>query len=297
MGFFGFLTNIKSNIGLYNDYVVSGPLNEFYTFQYSQDHLETYFSLIRQSLGWNNNPNQIQFTSAYKKLLVCMPYASARDTNCILGSTNLLTVSSKQQPILQTLQQPARESFMVEIDDLAVYDLLKCEKDPYEEHLQSFIATKIEKSIINNIMKLKSACQCCLRVFSENFKAEDTFIARTNQTKPLQQPCKSTVDIIAVSDAVIKTVQDDHVEFNSMASTIFSHMNIEELYESSEFDIHQNPVVPRNFLTHKEEFVYDVLSAYMHIKSKKIGKRITIEEQKNRAIRRKLTRSIILAGQ
>lgn len=51
VGFFGFLTNIQSTLGIYTDYVENGPLQEFYTFQYSQDHLETYFSLIRSSLG------------------------------------------------------------------------------------------------------------------------------------------------------------------------------------------------------------------------------------------------------
>lgn len=51
-GFFGFLLNIQSIIGIYHDYVENGPLDSFDTFQFSQDHLETYFSLIRGSLGW-----------------------------------------------------------------------------------------------------------------------------------------------------------------------------------------------------------------------------------------------------
>lgn len=87
-GFLGFLTNMKSTVGIFTDYVDNGPLEMFQAFQYSQDHIETYFSLVRGSLGWNNNPNEIQFKSAYRKLLVCMPYLSARKTNCILSSTD-----------------------------------------------------------------------------------------------------------------------------------------------------------------------------------------------------------------
>lgn len=35
----------------------------------SQDHVETFFSLIRRMNGFNNNPTTVQFQSAYEKLL------------------------------------------------------------------------------------------------------------------------------------------------------------------------------------------------------------------------------------
>lgn len=46
-GFFGFYFTFISLQGIYEDFVLNGPLDEFYTFQFSQDHLETFFSLIR----------------------------------------------------------------------------------------------------------------------------------------------------------------------------------------------------------------------------------------------------------
>lgn len=46
-GFAGFYFDMISLQGLYNDFVKNGPLEEIYTFQLSQDHLEQYFSLIR----------------------------------------------------------------------------------------------------------------------------------------------------------------------------------------------------------------------------------------------------------
>lgn len=46
-GFFGFYVNFLSLQGIYDDFVINGPLEEFYTFQFSQDHIETFFSLIR----------------------------------------------------------------------------------------------------------------------------------------------------------------------------------------------------------------------------------------------------------
>lgn len=301
MGFFGFLHNITSTCGIYSDYVENGPLDVFYTFQYSQDHLETYFSLIRGSLGWNNNPNDIQFKAAYKKLLVCMPYASARKGNCIMNSTNLLNVSSVQKPVQQPEPLQFHSVREVEIDEIEFHYLLNSEIEPYEEHMRAFLASTVEGNIVKNILrKSKSVCQCCLSVFSQNSKMHDTFIAKKNQRKQLAQPCRSTVDIIAACDIVLQLLQPHpHVPFDVTAKTIFNQLNIEELYDSEEFIDHQNPA-RKNIIfdmSHKEEFIYDVLSEYLSLKSKNIGKRITIEGQNGRAIRRNLTRHIILAGQ
>lgn len=46
-GFFGFYHTFTSLRGIYDDFILNGPLEKFYTFQFSQDHLETFFSLIR----------------------------------------------------------------------------------------------------------------------------------------------------------------------------------------------------------------------------------------------------------
>lgn len=47
-GFFGFVNDFISLEGIYQDFVLNGPqFNQFYPFQFGQDHLETFFSLIR----------------------------------------------------------------------------------------------------------------------------------------------------------------------------------------------------------------------------------------------------------
>lgn len=50
-GFFGFYIDFVSLQGIYEDFVINGPLKEFYPFQFSQDNLETFFSLIRYFMG------------------------------------------------------------------------------------------------------------------------------------------------------------------------------------------------------------------------------------------------------
>lgn len=49
--FFGFYHNMTSFLGIYNDYIKPNELTEFYTFDISQDHVETYFSCVRRMGG------------------------------------------------------------------------------------------------------------------------------------------------------------------------------------------------------------------------------------------------------
>lgn len=297
VGFFGLLNNIRSILNIYTDYIRSGLLDTFYTFQFSQDHLETYFSLIRSCLGWNNNPTEVQFKSAYRKLLVCMPHQSARNGNCIINSTNVLTVSSAHQPTQQISKLPLHQVEAIEIDIEEFDNLLHEEIEPYDQHIRAIVASTVEKNIVKRIsLRSVSGCQDCLAVFSENQRVFDEFIAKKDRTKRHTQPCSSSVYIISACNSVFKLLQSHaHVNIDVMAKTIFNNLDTDQLYDSSLFQNHQNYMT--NNLTHKEQFIYDIIFEYLCLKSKKIGKRITIEEQNGRALRRKLTRNIILAGQ
>lgn len=53
--FFGFYHNTISFMGIYHDYVKLNIINEFYTFDVSQDHLESFFGCIRRMGGIIHN--------------------------------------------------------------------------------------------------------------------------------------------------------------------------------------------------------------------------------------------------
>lgn len=161
-------------------------INVFYNFQFSQDHLETYFSLIRSSLGCNNNPNQLQFKSAYRKLLICMPHLSARKSNCILNSTNVLTISSAQQSEQQLSQPSFNDIKEIEMEEDIFHDLSDAEDEPYKKHMRAIVASNIETNIIKKILKRSlSACQDCLNVFPGNTKIFDSLIAKKKSNKTM----------------------------------------------------------------------------------------------------------------
>lgn len=309
MGFFGFWHNMTSALAIYNDYVKNGPLDQFSNFQFSQDHLETFFSLIRSCLGANNNPNTKQFQYAFRKLLICTPNLSSRGTNCIIDGTSILTVSSTTLPDQkQALQQNQPSVEIVSVLEKIVmefnYDgVINSEINEYEKHTHAFLATIVEKNVMKKMEARKmSGCIDCLNVFDENTRIDDSFLKKKSQSTHVVQPCSSTVHILVSSSTIMKNLQSQtrYVDFDNTIKTILSCLNIDRLYESSHFNDHDWHSIPSDslsFPTHKEQFISSIIREYMHIKSTKICNRITTEEHKGKNIRKQHTKNIIFAGQ
>lgn len=239
MGFFGFLQNIKSFIGIYTDYVQNGIL-VFYAFQFSQDHLETYFSLIRSSLGGANvSPTVQQWMAAYRKLLLVMPHMSSKHTNCdYFHVSDILTVSSAQKPTVPSSDVNDmwnKKAIELNID----YGMLiSTPLDLYDRHMCAYLSSIVETNIMKKIKAQPiSKCQDCLSVFSENHKIFDTFIMKKNISGHfMTQPCSSSYQIIVACNSICEELKaNGHVEFNVMSKTIINCLNFEELYESSQF--------------------------------------------------------------
>lgn len=66
-GFFGLIITMRNVLQLAKDLFKKEIVAYFLTYKLSQDHLETYFSVIRRMGGFNNNPSCRQFQAAYKK--------------------------------------------------------------------------------------------------------------------------------------------------------------------------------------------------------------------------------------
>lgn len=303
MGFFGFWHNLTCALGIYDDYVRNGPLDHFSNFQFSQDHLETFFSLIRSRLGANNNPNTKQFEYAFRQLLICTPHLSSSTTNCIISGTDILTVSSavqsNQQQILQQMQPSIEVLSAIERIQLeSNYDeLINSERDEYEQHTFAFLASNIEKRIFKKMeARTKSGCKDCLKVFDENTKIDDSFLKKKSSSIKIVQPCSSTVNILVASSTIMKNLQSQvsYIDFDVLTKAVLSCLDIDQLYILSNFNDHHCHEMS---LSSKEQFISGIIREYMHTKSMKICDRVTTEEHKGRNIRKKNTKNIIFAGQ
>lgn len=303
VGFFGFWHNMTSILGLYKDLVENGPLDCFYTFQFSQDHIETFFSLMRSAQGANNNPTHQQFVAAYRSLLICSPHLSAEKTNCVINSTEILKVSSGQKSaVSQNTSESIPKALEIEMDYFAVINSLF---DPYSLHCFALAATNVEKNIKRNIRsRPKSGCKECALVFDQNKKICDELIARKMiKTDDLFQPCLSTLNLVKITESIPNyTPSGDFVAFKDMAITIFGLLDTDSLYERSNFNHqtnltqHQTISNGHGGMTHKDEFIYSIVLELMHLKSKKIGNKITAEEREEALIKRKKKKEKMLAG-
>ena len=91
---------------MYIEHVKKGPMDYLLTFKLSQDHLETFFASIRSRHGFNNNPNAIQFRSAYKQLIIHNEVKSPSSANCVkVDDTNILTISSTSKIVKKAVEE------------------------------------------------------------------------------------------------------------------------------------------------------------------------------------------------
>ena len=101
-GFLGFLIAINNFKAMYLDLLLEKKSVEYFTgYKFSQDHIESFFSKIRSRGGFNKNPTALQFTSAYKRLIIHNEIKTSVNANCInYDSTKILTIpsSSNYQP-------------------------------------------------------------------------------------------------------------------------------------------------------------------------------------------------------
>lgn len=80
----GFITSARSFIKLGNYLFTHHPeVKYLLAYKLSQDHIETLFSKIRSSGGFNNNPDVVQFTAALKRLLMKHEITSSSNANCL----------------------------------------------------------------------------------------------------------------------------------------------------------------------------------------------------------------------
>ena len=92
----------------------------------SQDHLELFFSVVRASGGWNNNPTTRQFIAAYKQLLM---------RHNIKGGRGNCTPQDDTQILSRVKDQSIINSQTTRISEVAIakrYDLELREPDSFD---------------------------------------------------------------------------------------------------------------------------------------------------------------------
>lgn len=97
-GFLGLIICITNLIHLFK--TVKNDMSFLMSYKFSQDFLEVFFSALRSRGGFNDNPNAIQFRSAYKRLLIRHEISGSLYGNCtLLDSSSILFVGANTNVI------------------------------------------------------------------------------------------------------------------------------------------------------------------------------------------------------
>lgn len=270
-GFFGFYIDAISLKGIYDEFVRNGPLQVFNTMQFSQDHIETFFSLVRNCQGRNDNPKTTEFRSAFRKLFVCHPYLTSADHNVISNATKILTASSAVSKRSTPAHSVPSEDPEMEVDYEGMVEYEIESMDPYDQHACAFIALKVEERMMK-AMK----CSDCVNVFAQSEKISDELLAmKKSKNAPASQPCESTLKIVIFSNAVMRTLPayEHSKDIRRITQAIVSNLSSDDLYVTPHFERQQEGTN-----IHKENFITRVVTTYLALKSENIGCRLTDEE-------------------
>lgn len=147
-----------------------------------------FFSAIRSRGGFNNNPNALQFKSAYKRLLVRHELKEFESRNCLFDSIDILHVTSKQNNIQNPKGNYEDLNYNFEADHDYIFPFW--ELSVFIENVVLYISGFIAYKLTKNIVK----CKVCLHQLKDN---------ETNNPMPLLSQIKNRDPYITPSTDVI----------------------------------------------------------------------------------------------
>lgn len=200
--FCAFIINIVSVKAMYEELVEEKNYIEvLYTYSLSQDFLEMFFGKLRSFHGFNNNPDVINFQSAYRKLCSNIQIAPPLKSNCQKFQMQLTTCStysdifyvSSRRPkfTTNTTADPAFMSKVADEREAIISDVVRLDEIDHVYHLTdnirgasiAYIAQRIEEKIKANFI-----CDHCILIFDENEKVLDCYKSSVADSRP----CRST---------------------------------------------------------------------------------------------------------
>ena len=214
-GFLGLVVSINSFKDMFENYVETNLLDYILTYKFSQDHIETFFSCVRGSLGFNSNPTAQQFQSSFKKIVIgsCNKSYSVNSITCLDDTVCLdIFTNNKQCQIyvetkfeLQDLQ-----------DELTVLQENE-ELTEYQEKVVEYIAGAVKK-------KIQNKCKSCYENNNYSYSLIE-FKTRGKLTIPDENSvriCKLCERILRENMSSLKRKNILHYLCNKVLSSVFT---------------------------------------------------------------------------
>lgn len=289
--FKGFLTDMHSMKGIYEECIGNEMMDQLCTFRFSQDPLESLFGRIRSLNGFNDNPTVQQFCAAIRKVSVNIGLRCSELANC-KDSLDILTVPSTNRDALSnepskqnepdnnsdtgsdTVSESNEDYYPKDQIDECKY-VIDCPEDINVAHVAGIIEKKIE-----NVGRFE--CEYCLHIFSDNDK-----IPTTLNFKKTKTPCQSTYQVCTIANRHLKySANKLNFNYNRVLNHILREVNCINLFPKTCFENHPD---------HKHYFIKYIVEEFLRIQAIYMAQTATLEQQKV-MLRNKMKKAVTFAG-
>lgn len=286
-GFIGIIICLRNIFPLFEQLKKLG-LTYLLTYKLSQDYIETFFSAIRSRGGFNNNPNALEFKSAYKRLLIRHELKEFENGNCVFDSIDILSISSTQNSINNPVGNCNELNFNFEADH--DYNLPFWELSAFVEnvvlYIAGFIAYKLSKNIVT--------CDICvLQLKGDIDKSTMPLLSQIKNRGPYIIPSSDLIDICKMCEQIIRKYQSELTKGNIkkiLINKIFHQIGIK-------FDniTMNNHIMQQEFLdNHRTQLCKYIIELYLNTRLHYEAKKMS---EKDVFVRQKYTKLILFKNQ
>lgn len=292
-GFFGLIVTLNSIVGIFKNWIQENSnMSYFLTYKLSQDHLELFFSAVRNHCGHNNNPTCTQFMAVFKKLLTHAQVSGSKYANSVaLDDTIFLNITSTN------IHKDNNDNCVTEENDIdilnnninydhsynihALFDVIN--KDYIDDvlgYIAGFIVRKISKDL---------SCNVCL-----NLLHSDTTFSKLQHLKSRGGLINASADVILLCKIGEITFRENNVF--SQQKNLLQFLLMKSLRKvTSDVFYHKDHCFEQNYLNdHRYQLIKLIFVNFFKIRLNHAAK--TKSAVINR-IRHKLTKTILFMHQ
>lgn len=236
LGLRGFLVSLQSCLNIFEDLAINSHHLKFLsTYRLCQDHLEMFFGIIRSKGGFNDNPNVVQFKSAYKKILVRTELKAIETGNCVsLEQISILTQPSTNpnKIITETTYNFEQMEQSHDDDDDDSFDEALNFGLPLEEYAQ-YIVAYIAGFIVRKLMKKNSCATCHELLLGEKTNIFNSLIKKKDRGG-LIYPSAGVVKVVENAEKIIRDGRRQNA--TQIITMLWEKTNYYSLFSSANSD-------------------------------------------------------------
>lgn len=274
-------------------------------YKFSQDHIELFFAAVRAAGGWNNNPTTVQFTSAYKQLLM---------RHMVEGGHGNCTAQDDTKILDNIEDQCNVNSTQTGISDVSIaqrYDLELREEIDVPDHL-CLLSNNVQLSLYKNAV-ISYVAGFVAKMVGKKIGCPECTSALTQKKETAQQSFvtwKTNGGLIIPSDSLLQVCRETEKCFMRMTNatsgklphspglpSAISNAVLSSCVRSNVFDDlkeHMFDTTPTN--NHIASLIKCASQSYTQIRMHHLAKSAT-EKILGNKMRMKLTKLILFSGQ